>query len=102
MEVLVKRGTGDRVAPQPIIDGLCVNVNVCREKGRNFLDENGKSKIISTIETPLYSLSLGDIVALYDPELGTKKFAKIRSIIVDAAFDNALEIKTTLILERDI
>jgi hypothetical protein len=106
MRVEVIRAPGDKYAPD-IIDELCTADNVGRERGRNYLDENGFDKA-------LYELSLSPVavmpatgitVAVADASLGETFRGKLIgwSITVSQhTADAPVSIQTQLSIERSL
>ncbi len=59
----VVRAPGDVTAPELIMDPLCTDITIARQRGRNFLDEQGYDKLCYEARTPILPLVLPGAVA---------------------------------------
>lgn len=83
--VTVRRGKGERPSPDCIEDPLCSSKAILRERGRNYLDDQGFIKELYEAVTPLRPLVLPGVVAqVKDCSLNEKWRAKVTGWLIEA------------------
>ena len=103
MKLIIKRQTGDRLAPDPIIDKLCHAQVPALNRGQNYLYKNGFDKKFYDISTFFINGACGDIIEIQDTSLGEIFKAKINAWNIEASIkNNAIVIKQGIRLERSL
>ena len=103
MKILVKREDGNNQAPDAIVDELCCTQNVCTERGKTFLYENGFDKMCFEIDIPYrQAISCGDIIKIMDASLGKEFFARVSGWSLHVDWNEGLNVTQTIKCEQSL
>jgi len=99
----VKRGEGDRLAPDPIVDNLCNAQAPAVNKGKNYLYDAGFEKKFYDISMPFRNVSCGNTIEVQDVTLGQIFRAKVGSVRISAAVSSdSVNIREDIKIERSL
>ena len=104
MILLVMRDGNLHQAPD-IIDKICSAEVACRERGRNFLDENGINKLKQTLAIPFRNVpKAGAIAEVVDVSTSEVYRAKVLGWTIDVtrSNDNPTLVAISTLLERNV
>jgi len=97
LQLTVQRGAGARPSPETIVDPLCTSLAILRQRGRNYLDEQGYTKELCDVLTPPRPLVLpGALVQVTDGSLQEKWRAKLTGWQVTAGENQPSRVRWTL------
>lgn len=104
MKVTVKRGSGNNIAPDIIVDPLCNTQTVGVARGMMFLYDEGMDKQIYVITIPYRrKIYPSDIIAVHYGKLGESFVARVIQHDIKIYSENeALNIDSVLTVERSI
>ncbi|OYT14769.1 MAG: hypothetical protein B7C24_16595 [Bacteroidetes bacterium 4572_77] len=89
MRILVTRGAGDKLAPETLIDVLCITTGIGTERGKVFLYDEGYNRRMYEIIIPYTSkIYPSDLVAIHDNSLGESFVARVVSHTVKIKMEN--------------
>ena len=102
MRVLVTRGAGDNLAPDIIVDELCVIQAVGIERGKVFLYDEGFTKRVYEITFPYRGVIYPtDLIALHDSSVGESFVGRVTAhSIAIASEEGTRTVQSTVTLER--
>lgn len=104
MQIKVIRVPGDKIADEPIVDELCTQEHVARERGRNFLDQEGFDKDIYEISAPYRGVPLpGSVAVVHNACLGESFWAKVRACRIAITVNGEVsDVTATYEIERSL
>ena len=101
MKVRVYRKSGDKEYPEIIVDELCINESIGKQKGLTFLYDNLDKSIYEMNVRYDKILHPNDVVFIDDSSIGESFYARITSINIDVSRDDsALMINQNITIER--